>query len=78
MTPTRLADGTQREDQLSGSQIVERVSREYSVDARLLLAFLEHFAQLVSSPDVDEETQLYPILAPAPSSEYCGAGFTIN
>jgi len=68
MTPTRLADGTQREDQLSGSQIVERVSREYSVDARLLLAFLEHFAQLVTSPEVDEETQLYPILAPAPSS----------
>lgn len=44
------------------------MSREYSVDARLLLAFLEHFAQLVTSPDVDEETQLYPILAPASSS----------
>lgn len=68
MTPMRLADGRQRDDQLTGSQVVERVSREYSVDARLLLAFLEHFAQLVTSPDVDEETQLYPILAPAPSS----------
>lgn len=68
ITPTRLADGTQRNDQLTGSQIVERVSRDYSVDARLLLAFLEHSAQLVTSPDVDQETQLYPFLAPAPSS----------
>ena len=68
LIPTRLADGRQREDQLSGSQIVERVSREYSVDARLLLAFLEHFARLVSDPQADEEAQLYPLLAPAPSS----------
>ena len=68
MTPTRLADGAQRHDLLSGSQVVERVSREYSVDARILLAFLEQFANLVTNPEVDDETQLYPFLAPAPAS----------
>lgn len=68
LIPTRLADGRQREDQLSGSQIIERVSREYSVDARLLLAFLEHFARLVTDPEADEEAQLYPLLAPTPAS----------
>lgn len=68
LTPTRLADGSQREDRLSGSQVVERVSREYSVDARLLLAFLEHFAELVSNPAADEESWLYPFLKPGPAS----------
>ncbi len=68
MTPTRLADGTQRTDQLTGSQIIDRVSREYSVDARVLLAFLERYAGLVSDPSVDEEAQLYPLLPPDPAS----------
>lgn len=68
LIPTRLADGRPREDQLSGSQIVERVSREYSVDARLLLAFLEHFARLITDSEADEQAQLYPLLAPTPSS----------
>ena len=68
MTPTRLADGMPRNDMLTGSQIVERVSREYSVDARVLLAFLERFAGLVTDPAVDEEARLYPLLAPEPAS----------
>ena len=62
-TPTRLADGTQRSDALTASQIIERVSREYSVDARLLLAFLEHFAGLVTASTEEEEALLYPFLA---------------
>ena len=72
--PTRLADGSQREDQLSGSQVIARVSREYSVDGRLLLAFLEHFAGLATDPAADEESRHYPILAPAPSSGILRAG----
>ncbi|MCY3866773.1 MAG: LysM peptidoglycan-binding domain-containing protein [Chloroflexi bacterium] len=63
-TPTRLADGTQRSDALTASQIIERVSREYSVDARLLLAFLEHFAGLVTASTDDENALLYPLVAP--------------
>lgn len=63
-TPTRLADGTQRSDALTASQIIERVSREYSVDARLLLALLEHFAGLVTAATEEEEALLYPFVAP--------------
>ena len=73
-TPTRLADGTQRSDALTASQIVERVSREYSVDARLLLAFLEHFAGLVTVPTEEEEALLYPFLAPEASAQTGRAG----
>ena len=62
--PTRLADGTQRSDALSASQIIERVSREYSVDARLLIAFLEHFAALVTTTTDEEEALLYPFATP--------------
>ncbi len=63
-TPTRLADGTQRSDALTASQIIERVSREYSVDARLLIALLEHFAGLVTTPTEEEEALLYPFATP--------------
>lgn len=63
MVPTRLADGTPRHDLLSGSQVIERVSREYRVDARLLLAFLEYFAGLVSDATVDDALLRYPLLA---------------
>lgn len=63
-TPTRLADGTQRSDALTASQIIERVSREYSVDARLLLAFLEYFAGLVRASTDEEEALLYPFVTP--------------
>ena len=67
-TPTRLADGTQRSDALTASQIIDRVSREYSVDPRILLAFLEHFAGLVTVATEEEEALLYPFLTPEPSS----------
>ena len=58
----RLPDGTVQNDRLSASQVVERVSLEYSVDPRILLAFLEHFAGLLSRSDVDTDAQLYPLL----------------
>ncbi len=51
--------------QYSAAQIVERVSREYSVDARALLAFLEHFARLLSSQAVDDNARVYPLLTQA-------------
>ncbi|MCY3834802.1 MAG: LysM peptidoglycan-binding domain-containing protein [Chloroflexi bacterium] len=63
VVPTRLADGSQRSDHLNGSQIVERISSEYSVDARLLLAFLEHYAALLTEPAADSDKQLYPLLS---------------
>lgn len=51
--------------QFSAAEVVERVSREYSVDARVLLAFLEHFAELLSRQDVDDNAQVYPLLTQA-------------
>ncbi len=51
--------------QYSAAQIVERVSREFSVDARIMLAFLEHFARLLSRQDVDDDTRMYPLLRQA-------------
>ncbi len=48
---TRQADGSVLEERLTAAQIVERVSLEYSVDARMLLAVLELSANWLSDPD---------------------------
>ncbi len=66
LMPTRQANGTTRSEQMTGSQIIGRVSREYSVDARILITFLEYFAGLVSDPTADGDAQLYPLLAAEP------------
>ena len=58
----------------SAAQIIERVSREYSVDARILLAFLEHFAQLLSRANASEQARLYPLLSPEQSAPVDRAG----
>ncbi len=63
LMPTRQANGTSRSEQKTGSEIIERVSREYSVDARILLTFLEYFAGLLSDPTAEGDAQLYPLLA---------------
>ena len=68
LMPTRQANGTTRSEQMTGSQIIDRVSREYSVDARILITFLEYFAGLVSDPTADGDAQLYPLLAAEPGS----------
>lgn len=64
---TRQADGSPRTDTLTAAQIVERASQEYSVDPRLLLAFLEYSAGLLSQFDVPQERQLYPFISPEQS-----------
>lgn len=50
---------------LTGAQIVERVSLEFSVDARLLLALLEHRANWLTEPEPSETLRAYPLGAPA-------------
>ena len=64
---TRQADGSPRTDILTAAQIVERASQEYSVDPRILLAFLEYSAGLLSQFDVPQERQLYPFISPEQS-----------
>ncbi len=46
---------------LTGSQIVERVSREYSINPRLLLAVLEYQSKWVSTHAVQSTFQTYPM-----------------
>ncbi len=58
----RRSDGSDHLVLVSASQVVRSVSLEYSVDARILLAFLEHFAGLLTKQEVDEELALYPLL----------------
>ena len=47
--------------QYSAAQTVERASREFSVDARILLAFLERFAGLLTDSDAPDEKRLFPL-----------------
>ncbi len=47
--------------ELTGIQIVERVSREFSVNPRLLLALLEYRSGWVTSRQIDETTKDYPM-----------------
>ncbi|MBL8146997.1 MAG: LysM peptidoglycan-binding domain-containing protein [Anaerolineae bacterium] len=50
--------------EMSGPAIVERVSREFGVDARVLLAMLEYRNRLLTIRDASLEAELYPIFAP--------------
>ncbi len=63
-TATDIVD----EVQLSAVEIVRRVSLEFSVDARLLLALLEYRSNWLSSVNIDEMKQLYPVQG-GPSSD---------
>ena len=71
---TRQADGSALIDTLSASQVVARVSLEYSVDPRILLAFLEYSASLLSRSDVDYERQVYPFISREESPEIDRSG----
>ena len=52
------------ETRYSASHIVERVSLEFSVDARLLLALLDYRAGLLTDDSSDESRQIYPFISP--------------
>lgn len=46
---------------LTGAQIVSRISREYSVDARILLALLEYQSAWLSNPAPSDAQKIYPM-----------------
>lgn len=46
---------------LTASEVIERVSIEYSVDARILIALLEYRSAWLSRSDQPEELRLFPI-----------------
>lgn len=60
---TRLADGDTAEEILSAAEVVTRVSLEFSVDARLLLALVEYRAGWLSNPAVTEDLKTYPMIS---------------
>jgi LysM repeat protein len=65
--PGFIRTATDRVDDniLTAAQIVRRVSLEYSVDARLLLALLEYRGGWLTDPNPIEQVKTYPLGAPA-------------
>lgn len=61
---TGQADGRRTDAVLTAAQIVRRVSLEYSVDPRLLLALLEYRAGWLSSTELPEELRIHPLIHP--------------
>lgn len=57
-------DGTARAGRFSAAEIIERVALEYSVDPRILVAFLEYAAGMLTESALDEETKLFPLRQP--------------
>lgn len=49
------------EQKLSGAQIVEKISQDFSVNPRLLLAVLEHQSGWVTKTDIKKEQRKYPL-----------------
>ena len=64
---TRQADGSTANISLSASETVQRVSLDFSVDPRVLLAFLEYRAGLLSNLDDEGERLRYPLISPEAS-----------
>lgn len=73
LTRTRF-DGSTESAQFSASEIIERVSLEYSVDARILIAFLDYAAGMLSQTALDEEARLFPLRPPGETNRARRAG----
>lgn len=61
----RSATDLVNEQILSAAQIIQRVSLEYSVDARLLLALLEYRSGWLTNPNPSDQLKTYPMGAQA-------------
>lgn len=71
---SRLANGSSLDRILSSTAVVERVSLEYSVDARILLALLEYRAGWLSRSDLRDEVKSHPLIAPTASASIDRSG----
>jgi len=60
---SRSADGSSSDEILASGDVIERVSREYGVDARVLLAALEYRARWLSQSEIDEALLTHPLIA---------------
>jgi murein DD-endopeptidase MepM/ murein hydrolase activator NlpD len=57
----QTATDTVKEEILTGAEIIQRVSLEFSIDPRLLLALLEYRGKWLSNPSPSDETKQYPL-----------------
>ena len=57
----RTASDVVDEKLLSAAEVVQRVSQEYQVDARILLAILEYRAKWLTSTNIDDSRKSFPI-----------------
>ena len=71
---TRLANNSTIDETLTAAQVIERVSLEYSVDARLLLALLEYRAGWLSNLTPENGLDIYPMIPAAYSPAFDRSG----
>lgn len=60
---TNIASGAGFDETLSAGDVIERVSMEYSIDPRLLLAVLEYRAQWLTSAIPRPDQAMFPIIS---------------
>lgn len=70
----RWANGSETTEILTSGAVVERVSIEYSVDPRLLLALLEYRAGWLSNPEPSEELLTHPLISEEASGDINRSG----
>jgi len=70
----RLSDGSIRQDILGSANIIRRVAEEYSVDERIILAFLEYKANWLSNAEVADDLKEYPLISEEASLGYNRSG----
>ena len=63
----RVANGAALTRTQNAAQVIEQISLQYSVDARVLLALLEYSAGWLSNPAPSEDLKSHPLLAAANS-----------
>ena len=73
LTQTRF-DGSTQSGQYSSGEIIERVSLEYSVDPRILIAILEYTTGILTQHGLDEQTRLFPLRPPGEFNQARRAG----
>lgn len=60
---TRLDDGSELEAILTADRVIARVSLEYSVDPRILLAILDYRANWLTNSTISDNLQSHPIIS---------------
>jgi hypothetical protein len=70
----RVATDTVKDQVLTGAQVVQRVSLEYSIDPRLLLTLLEFRSGWLSNPEPNDQQKQYPLGAIDPTFGFDRSG----